>query len=98
MRRSVPRASSWLKNFRVTLHGDERLADAVDLIVTHNVDRLVRPCRRTAGNLGVIAVFLFVGLHIFYELVIRAVAYLVFWSLKRARLYISSKKQSKLSD
>jgi hypothetical protein len=71
------------QNFRVTLRGDERLADAVDLIVTHNVDRLVRPHAAALPAILALSLFFFLWVFTFlYELVIRAVGHVVYLSLK----------------
>ena len=74
------------QNFRVTLTGKEKLADAIDTIVTQNVNRLVRPYAGAVPAILALSLFFFLWVFTFlYEYLIRGVGELLYLSLKAGK-------------
>lgn len=74
------------QNFRVTLTGKERLADAIDMIVTQNVNRLVRPYAGVVPAILALSLFFFLWVFTFlYEYLIRGVGELLYLSLRAGK-------------
>lgn len=74
------------QNFRVTLTGKEKLADAIDTIVTQNVNRLVRPYAGAVPAILALSLFFFLWVFTFlYEYLIRGVGELLYLSLRAGK-------------